>query len=332
MLLMHFADEFAAHNFALDASTWNDATYFGHLVDSSSDDAPVPVAWPDALADIADRWRCYHFHYFCWFALESLFANVIAEARADEWTGAEVARLTAALETPATAREAAEAMGLDETVFMAKLTPRELWATCGFPGDPMTAAGSERWDALVHARHILSERRLEIALREGTFSFGASVLLGVVLLLSSLARYRRWEDTDCGHWLFGHAESDAFLDVTTPQVLRYLRQEFPDFTVVPLVELAASVLRRFVLRQHEAMAFTKSHDGSRAFFHVDQGRIFVRAEKGWQPKQDNGRLRSAVRILTDLGYLEEDPDIAGVFRRTTDGSTFLKRALAARTQ
>lgn len=76
LLLMHFADEFAAHEFALDASALNDATYFGHLVDWSSDDAPVPVTCPAALDDIALRWRFYHFHYFCWFALESLFAAV----------------------------------------------------------------------------------------------------------------------------------------------------------------------------------------------------------------------------------------------------------------
>lgn len=118
--------------------------------------------------------------------------------------------------------------------------------------------------------------------------------------------------------------------MTTPQVLRFLRQEFPDFTNVPLAQLAGSILRRFAIRQHEAMAFTKSHDGSRAFFQTDQDRIYVRAEKAWQPKQDNGRLRSAVRILTDLGFVEEDAELAGVFRRTNDGSALLKRELAAR--
>ena len=332
LLLMHFADEFAAHGFALSAAALNEATYFGHLVDENSDDAPVPVAWPAALDDIALRWRFYHFHYFCWFALESLFAAVVAEARAADMAGVGIPALLTTLESRSAASEAAEVLGLNPASAIAKLTPRELWAACGFPDDPMTTSGSERWGVVVGPRHILSESRLELIMRQKTFGFGASVLLGVVLLLNSLARYRRWENTPYGDWLFGHAESDAFLDVTTPQVLRFLRQEFPDFTNVSLAQLAGSILRRFVIRQHEAMAFTKSHDGSRAFFHTDQDRIYVRAEKAWQPKQDNGRLRSAVRILTDLGYVEEDAELAGVFRRTNDGSALLKRELAARPQ
>lgn len=48
-----------------------------------------------------------------------------------------------------------------------------------------------RGRSLVGPRHILSERRLELVMRQKTFGFGASVLLGVVLLLNSLARYRR---------------------------------------------------------------------------------------------------------------------------------------------
>jgi hypothetical protein len=332
LLMMHCADEFANRGFKLEASAFNDATYFGRLVDWHSEDSPVPVNLPDTLVDIAHRWRIYHFHHYCWFALESLFEAVVSEARAAGVEGTDLETLTIASESRAAASEAAEVLRLDSSVAIARLTPRELWGLCGFPDNPMSAVGSVRWDQVVGATHVLSERRIELVLRSRTFGFGTSVLLGITLMLSSLARYRRWEDTEYGHWLFGHTETDAFLDVTTPQILHFLRKEFEDFTCVPLARLATSVLRRFVIRQHEAMAFTKSHDGSRAFFHSDQGRIFVRADKAWAPRQDNGRLRSAVKILTDLAYLEEDTEHAGLFRRTPDGEAFLRSELATLAQ
>jgi hypothetical protein len=329
LLLLHFADTFADLGYSLDAFSFNDATYFGCLVDLTSEEPPQPVAWPDALTDIALRWRAYHFHHFCWFVLENMFAGVVAEARAADPTGTTFEALMAEIESRAAASEAAEALGLDSTTALAKITPTDLWKMCGFHGAPMTSAGSERWNESIGARHTLSEARLEDLLRWKTFGFGAKALLNLVLLLSSLARYRRWEETDYGNWLFRHAENDPLLDVTTPQVLRVFREQSDDFTRTPLGQLAGLVLRRFVIRQHEAMAFTKSHDGSRAFFHTDQGRIFVRAEKAWEPKQDNGRFRAAVRILVDLGYLGPDPDFEGAFRRTPDGEAFLHTELAA---
>jgi hypothetical protein len=329
LLLLHFADEFADRGFSLEAPMFNDATYFGCLVDWSSDDSPEPIAWPTQLEDIALRWRAYHFHHYCWFALENIFAGVVAEARAADPAGTTFEALMAEIASRSAARTAAAALGLSHATALAEITPRELWGICGFRDDPMTAAGSKSWDEIVGARHMLSEGRLEDILRRESFGFGSNVLLSLVLVLSSLARYRRWEDTNYGRWLFKHAESDALLDVTTPQVLRILRQECGDFTRAPLGQLAGLIVRRFVIRQHEMMAFTKSHDGSRAFFQTDQGRIFVRAEKAWEPKQENGRLRAAVRILLDLDYLERDAAIEGAFRRAPDGEAFLRTELAA---
>lgn len=329
LLLLHLADEFADRGFGLEASVFNDATYFGCLVDWGSEDSPQPIAWPNELEDIALRWRAYHFHHYCWFALENVFAGVVAEARAADPVGTTYEALMAEVASRSAARTSSAALGLDKVTAVAKITPRELWQICGFHDDPMTLTGSKNWDKIVGPRHTLSEGRLEDVLRRESFGFGPNLLLSLVLVLSSLARYRRWEDTNYGRWLFKHAESDALLDVTTPQVLHIFRQECGDFTRVPLGQLAGLLLHRFVIRQHEMMAFTKSHDGSRAFFQTDQGRIFVRAEKAWEPKQENGRLRAALRILVDIGYLEPDAAIEGAFRRTPDGTAFLRSELTA---
>ena len=329
LLLLHFSDEFSDKTFGLNADAFSDATYFGRLVDWGSDDLPEPVVWPAVLADIALRWRMYHFHHYCWFALEWMFGAVVSEAQAADVGGLDLEGLLDEIGSRSGKNESAEVLGMNSMVEIATLTPRELWTMCGFNEDPMTESGSQLWDESVDARHVLSEGRLEDVLRRKEFCFAASILLGLVLLLSSIARYRRWEDTDYGKWLFGHAENDAFLDVTTPQVLRFLRQEFEDFTQIPLAKIAARILLRFVIRQHETMAFTKSQDGSRAFFHVDQGRIFTRAGKSWRPRLENGRLRSAVRILMDLGYLEKDDETEGAFRRTSDGSAYLQDKLMA---
>jgi hypothetical protein len=111
-------------------------------------------------------------------------------------------------------------------------------------------------------------------------------------------------------------------------VLRELRQQFGNYLEATWREIALFVIRRFVVRQHEVLAYDKNWDGSRAFFHTEQDHIRWRQLNYDQIGVNNSRFFRALQILQDLGLIIHDEVDLRLLKLTGDGKTQLKHELA----
>src|SRR5207247_9025544 len=124
---------------------------------------------------------------------------------------------------------------------------------------------------------------------------------------------------------------DAYKDVTVPVVLRELRERFPNYWNTSWREIATFMIRRFVVRQHEVLAYDKNWDGSRAFFHTEHDLIRWRQLNYDEIGVGNARFSRALQILRDLALVERR-DGEKKLLLTQAGSQLLNRELAAPAQ
>jgi hypothetical protein len=148
----------------------------------------------------------------------------------------------------------------------------------------------------------------------------------LLLLVTTTIRFIRWETTGQGSWL-AQAVGDTYKDVTVPVVLRELRERFPDYWNTSWREIALFVMRRFVIRQHEVLAYDKNWDGSRAFFHTENDLIRWRQLNYDEIGVGNARFSRAVQILRDLALVKRN-DEERKYVLTPDGNQWLKKELA----
>jgi hypothetical protein len=302
-----------------DAGVFNDATYFDRVIDS----LPIDIRWPAKLIDIALRWRMYHFHHYCSVALESLFAYIVAEAQLADVNGVTFANLLAELNSRTVSKKIAASVGWPVDL---EMTIEAFLRQVGVNGSP-TNPRSIAWDAVIRIEHPLSERNLESLLRDGLIGSAAGGVIAAILLLISLLRFLRWREQPYGNWL-AQSVRDDYLDITTVVLLKRLNEKFGEFSTTPMRDILDFLLHLVVL-QHEAMSYTKSADGTTAFFHTDQNRIYPRTIEGWRVKVTNGRFYSALQILLDIGFVAEHDEQAGVYNLTSDGHRCLKGQLTS---
>jgi hypothetical protein len=140
----------------------------------------------------------------------------------------------------------------------------------------------------------------------------------------TLARYAQWEGTNYGNWL-ATASRDPYLDLVPPALTAGLSRRFGRWWTCNWRELAAFVLSRYVVQQHQSMSYEKTAKGDRCLLQVDDGKITTRPNEAFEKiGMGNPRFRSAVRILTDLDLLAE---AVGTTTVTKDGQRLLKEEL-----
>ena len=96
---------------------------------------------------------------------------------------------------------------------------------------------------------------------------------------------------------------------------------------MPWKKLGEYVLSRFIVQQHQSMSYEKTAKGDRCLIQVDGQRI---SSDGPYEKIGlvNGRLRSAVQVLTDLALIEPDENKIPIV--TEEGLEVLREELAGR--
>ena len=157
-----------------------------------------------------------------------------------------------------------------------------------------------------------------------------SLIFWSLLLIVTVTRFLRLETTGHGSWL-AQSVRDAYKDVTVPVVLRELRERFPNYWNTSWREIATFMIRRFVVRQHEVLAYDKNWDGSRAFFHTENDLIRWRQLNYDEIGVGNARFSRALQILRDLALVQQARGEKKLVL-TQDGSQWLKQELAALAQ
>jgi hypothetical protein len=77
------------------------------------------------------------------------------------------------------------------------------------------------------------------------------------------------------------------------------------------------------------MSYERGFGGSAPLFHVDGTTVIGTNTDFTDPRADNPRLRSALQILSDLGFLHWDSERG--YEQTPDGDKVIKRPRQAQT-
>lgn len=321
VLLLQLCNQLGHHGVELDADAFSDAVYFGKVC-LDDEDTLLDIKLPNQLIDTATRWRMFHFHFYLSVALESLFVAIVSTSRS---TGIKGFRLESMVETLSakTVRKYL-ATGLLDTLRVDFLdsTPRELFKAAGVDILSADAEGSVKLDGMLHWAHPFSESSLALSFHKIDRDTPEGITAALMLLIAATARFIQWENTAYGNWLAQEVR-DTYKDVTLPVVIRELRERFPDYWNISWREIAIFVLRRFVVRQHEVMAYDKHWDGSKAFFHTENDLIRWRELSYDEIGVRNGRFSRALQILRDLALVEQNrPGL------TKDGVRWLNSELA----
>jgi hypothetical protein len=183
----------------------------------------VPVGVPDALADIAARWRMFYMHYYAAMGLEAAFKGITGLADGAGLRGVEFTEVLEALGTVAATKRLAKHLGVALPKSMLDLSWMELARAAGVNLEVLDGSGV--LDSAAGGTWRLAERRLtDLVGRRSKAGYPEILATGIVLLTTTLARLRRWEETPYGTWLAG--ASDNVRDVTPAVVSTWLRQRY----------------------------------------------------------------------------------------------------------
>jgi hypothetical protein len=299
------------------------AVYFGEIM--SDEGERIQIEWPKPLLDIATRWRMFYFHHYMSVALEGMFAWLVTQISEKGLAGASVKELSETLNSKGIERSLAELLSLVVPPKFGESTPSDLLQTVIGAFAELDIPASRRLDQELRSTSLLSEDRLEEAIRSRTHLRSPTGLaVPMVLLVLTLARYAQWEGTNYGNWL-ATASRDPYLDLVPPALTAGLSRRFGRWWTCNWRELAAFVLSRYVVQQHQSMSYEKTAKGDRCLLQVDDGKITTRPNEAFEKiGMGNPRFRSAVRILTDLDLLAE---AVGTTTVTKDGQRLLKEEL-----
>jgi hypothetical protein len=320
LLLLDLCEQLGPAGWHLSEATFASVIYYGEV---AQDDERLVVAVPGSLRDNAERWRMFYFHHYMSVALEGMFAWMTSTLMQYDLQGATVESLLKQLESAAARKDFEKYGGLKLATLFVDLCPADLYAGVGIPSDCNGDSISVLLDERVRPPHPLAEESLELAIREkGTSVTPLGLMLPLVLLAVSLARYQRWCNTTHGRWLAKTARGNR-LNLVPPLVLQALEQHLGNWWQKPFGLLAEYVLRRFVVEQHQSMAYVKTKLGDRCLLQKDDNSNRLVAEEGFDKiGMGNPRLASAIQILYDLGFITEDDSKTRVL--TADGRKWLK--------
>lgn len=322
VLILDLCRQLSSDNWPLNEPNFGMAVYYGEVVNKKGD--RISVEWPASLVDIANRWRMFYFHHYMSVALEGMFAWLVTQASDRGISGTTTSELATGMDSTTVRRELGEFLKCKLAKKFGSSSPSEFFQHFEIKAQSLDETTSQTIEDLIGAASPVAEYRLEGALRKRTFLHSPTGLaIPSIMFVLSLARYARWAATDYGNWLAG-TTNDPYLDLIPPVLSHGLEQHFGDWWTHSWADLAAYVLSRYVVQQHQSMSYEKTAAGDRCLLQVDGQKII--SESSYEKIGiGNPRLGSAIQILKDLALLVEDQD--GLTHLTDDGQTMLEAEL-----
>lgn len=323
VLILELCRQLSAGGWNLNGFTFGSAVYYGQI---SEEGESLDVTIPDPLLDIATRWQMFYFHHYMGVALEGMFSWLVTQLSDRGVAGAATHDLSEDLRSALVSRSIGELIGQKLPKDFGSSNPSAFFGILGISESELTVEVSNSIDEEITAENLTSEVLLEDVIRDRKFRQSpAGLAVPCILFALTLGRYKRWEETEFGNWLASDAVvKDPHLDLLPSTVSLGLSRHQSDWWSRPWTELAQYVLSRFVVQQHQSMAFEKTATGDRCLLEVDGERVisdsvFDKIGLG------NPRLDSAIQILTDLALLTVDDE--GVTHVTREGLKTLNSEL-----
>lgn len=287
ILLLELGRQLDKTDLSINIKSFYQATMYDAVL---TEEEMVPVQWPESLHDIKMRWQFFHFHQTLRFGLEGLLGFVAEAVNEAGIGGIMPEELLRRISLPNVGCQVNVLLDLPKEIHLWHLPLTDVWESTGFTPE----SGIE---------HGMSSVMLMNEWYDDRQNTETGALLMFLLILNNTACLEPLESTLWANWL-SKATEQEYLDVSPLLVLRELRQKFGRWHEKKVGELAEYLVKRFVIEQHLAMAFTKTYDGSKAFFFRDGERLRANGNSEWHTALGNARLGPALTILSDIGYMK----------------------------
>jgi len=323
LLLLWAVDVTNKSGLELDATSFDDLTYY--RITSNDKGDSIPVETPQALIDISERWRIFHFHNYLTMALESLLAGLVRTIRYHP-AGRTISEVLEAFDSQEAISALSEHLSTEPPISFMDLTPVESLALLEINiVGPMEQIADA---AEIFKANPLAERSLRAALIEEDLVSGpAGPAVAALLLFTLLLRYDLTVNEAHKGWSTRKV-SDPFADVAMPTVAQALALDLgKDWWNMPNRDVISRLLNRFVVRQHETMSYEKGFGGSPPLFRVDGTAIVGMDVVRDDVDPGNPRFPSAMQVLRDLRLIVNDPEKGQCV--TPDGREMLDSLLGA---
>ena len=321
VLNMELCKQLSEDGWDLSEPHFSMAVYYGTIV---SDDERFEIQIPNCLTDISVRWRMFYFHHYMAVALEGMFTWLTTTLFELGVSGATTKELSELLNESTVQRQLAEFFKIEITSSFGESKPSEFFKKFGLEADTLDKAASESIDQIVSPENKLAEHWLEDSIRNRQFLDSSTGLAApMILFVLTMGRYYQWAESDYGKWLASVA-NDPYLDLGPPGVLQGMEQHFGQWWSHSWANLTDFVLSRYVVQQHQALAFEKTDKGDRCLLQVDGAKVIAELPRG-KIGIKNLRFSSAMQILKDLALLEADEN--KITRLTKEGQTRLDAEL-----
>jgi hypothetical protein len=322
LLLMDLARQLGAAGAEMTERAFADAVYHGVM---DANHRVVEMSAPAPLQDIGLRWRMFYLHYYMALGLEAAFKAVVGLADEAGMRGTTLPEILQRLDSPTSGKRLSGLLQIPMSAPFLDLS----WTDLATASGVRLGAGDcgDRFDEVASLHWLLAERRLsELVRQKGKTGYPEILGLGLALVLTSLARLRRWSRTSYGTWLA--KASDSHRDLTPPLVWTWLEQRHREWWSVPMRAFVEPLLQRFVVDQHEWLGYEKGAGSSKIILHQENGRLTA-SDRFDDLGVGNPRFWNALRILKDLGLMESDD--GGITIPTAEGTRWLEQELAAET-
>ncbi|MBW1693929.1 MAG: hypothetical protein JRJ41_07200, partial [Deltaproteobacteria bacterium] len=237
LLFLYLTNIFTNHGLQMNAVTLCTAAYYNAIRNLNGEIFSIHI--PDALKDIAYRWRMFYHHRYLSYALEYLFSNTVNEANRDCLNGISIEQWMSEWSSPLVTARLNDLLGIDINADLLATAPRELLKATGVDIKTADREGGTALDRLLGLEHDLSEHALYVLLQHKSMPYTPeSCILSTLMCVLTVMRYQRWHARDYGNWLAQATRNIPYENVTVPVVSETWKARFGDFWNTPLLELA----------------------------------------------------------------------------------------------
>jgi hypothetical protein len=287
--------------------SFGDLTYFGRVMSDEDADKSVAIALSDAVLDINQRWRIFHFHGYLTLALQSFLVGTVRVLR-DQPAGVERSKILDQFDGSAIGARFHEIFGRPLPVDFFEMTPNETLSIAGVNVEDSLDGITNALDLLPIESEFGERHIARVLLHDKESNQIVGLALAALLLYLVLLRYQTTVDEQYDIWYQNHVQ-DRFADISIPGVLGSLRSEKGDaWWNRSNREILDALIWRFVLLQHQTMSYERGFGGSATLFHIDGTTVIGTETDYTDPSPLNARFSSAIQILMDLGLVAVNDD------------------------
>ncbi|MEO1008523.1 MAG: hypothetical protein AAFX79_08145 [Planctomycetota bacterium] len=275
LLIMDLIRQCAEVDVEFNSATFGDAVLYGA---TTVEDLVFEFSRDGVFRDVADLWRMFYLHNHLSVALEGAFLGLIRNVEQSERGNVRFESVLSSLDDSIVAETFGTGLGVDDLESFLDSTPAGILSLAGVDeanGRPAIGSGLQLESPLAEWNLAEILRQLQWA----SLPTPAGVAVSLTPLTTVLLGFDELREHEAALWCARNVR-DPYLDLALPLLSNWLSQWDRVWWNRTWDDLAAVVLDRFVIRQHELLGYDKGSGSDSMILHSNDGVLTATGEYG----------------------------------------------------